>query len=216
MKALYGSILLLFVIVGASVVLSSQEGFYATAPPASPAKPAAPASPAAPLMPDTPLMPVASLAPSPALIPATKTFRPASAPLAPAMGAAPADLTSPSAPSVVPLSEMGYEAMSLKQRSNLLKDIQKMVRNELLSSRQLEKPDQMKDEDEETLDGACPSARQGKEYKRRCPQGDAEADADADAEYRCPKNPDGSCPPVPDLSDYVRKDSIPCWGCSLK
>ena len=210
MKALYGSILLLFVIVGASVVLSSQEGFYATAPPASPAKPAASAKPAAPLMPDTPLMPVASLAPSPALIPATKTFRPASAPLAPA------DLTSPSAPSVVPLSEMGYEAMSLKQRSNLLKDIQKMVRNELLSSRQLEKPDQMKDEDEETMDGACPSARQGKEYKRRCPQGDAEAEAESDAEYRCPKNPDGSCPPVPDLSDYVRKDSIPCWGCSLK
>jgi len=134
----------------------------------------------------------------------------ASAPLAPA------DLTSPSAASVVPLSEMGYEAMSLKQRSNLLKEIQMMVRNELLSSRQLEKPEQMKDEDEETMDGACPSARQGKEYKRRCPQGDAEADADADAEYRCPKNPDGSCPPVPDLSDYVRKDSIPCWGCSLK
>lgn len=206
MKALYGSILLLFVIVGASVALSSQEGFYATAPSSKPASPAS-ASPASPLMPDTPLMPVASLAPSPALIPATKTFRPT-------MGAASADLTSPSTPSVVPLSEMGYEAMSLKQRSNLLKEIQLMVRNELLSSRQLEKPDQKKDEDEETMDGACPSARQGKEYKRRCPQADAEADAEA--EYRCPKNPDGSCPPVPDLSDYVRKDSIPCWGCSLK
>lgn len=24
------------------------------------------------------------------------------------------------------------------------------------------------------------------------------------------------CPPVPDLSDYIRKDSIPCYGCNLK
>lgn len=25
-----------------------------------------------------------------------------------------------------------------------------------------------------------------------------------------------ACPPVPDLSEYVRKDSIPCFGCNLK
>ena len=25
-----------------------------------------------------------------------------------------------------------------------------------------------------------------------------------------------TCPPVPDLSEYVRKDSIPCFGCNLK
>lgn len=24
------------------------------------------------------------------------------------------------------------------------------------------------------------------------------------------------CPPMPDMSLYVRKDQIPCWGCSLK
>jgi hypothetical protein len=24
------------------------------------------------------------------------------------------------------------------------------------------------------------------------------------------------CPPMPDLSDYIRKDSIPCYGCNLK
>jgi len=24
------------------------------------------------------------------------------------------------------------------------------------------------------------------------------------------------CPPMPDLRDYVRKDSIPCYGCNLK
>jgi hypothetical protein len=195
MKALYGSILLLFVIVGASVALSSQEGFYATAP----------AKPAAPQMPVT----------SSALVSATKTFRPASVTGPSSAPLASADLTSPSAPSVVSLSEMGYEAMSLKQRSNLLKEIQMMVRNELLSSRQLEKPDQKMDEyeDEEVMDGACPSAYQGEDYKRRSPQGEAEAESD---HYRYSKNSNGSCPPVPDLSDYIRKDSIPCWGCSLK
>jgi len=26
----------------------------------------------------------------------------------------------------------------------------------------------------------------------------------------------GKCPPMPDLRDYVRKDSIPCYGCNLK
>lgn len=196
MKALYGSILLLFVIVGASAVLSSQEGFDATSPPATGA---------------SPRMPVTSSA----LVSATKTFRPASVTGAPSAPLASADLTSPSTPSVVPLSEMGYEAMSLKQRSNLLKEIQMMVRNELLSSRQLEKPDQMMDEyeDEEVMDGACPSAYQGEDYKRRSPQGEAEAESD---HYRYSKNSNGSCPPVPDLSDYIRKDSIPCWGCSLK
>lgn len=25
-----------------------------------------------------------------------------------------------------------------------------------------------------------------------------------------------SCPPMPDMSLYVRKDQIPCWGCYLK
>jgi len=191
MKALYGSILLLFVIVGASVLLSSQEGFYATAP----------SAPAAPLV-AAPLVPVASLVPSPALVPATKTL--SSAPLAPAASHAPAALTSPSEPSVVPLSEMGYEAMTLKQRSNLLKDIQKMVRTELLSSRQFDSLHPTSEAEDNT------SVRQGQDYQRRCQQ-DGESE-----EYRCPKNPDGSCPPVPDLSDYVRKDSIPCWGCSLK
>ena len=26
----------------------------------------------------------------------------------------------------------------------------------------------------------------------------------------------GECPPMPDMRQYIRKDSIPCWGCNLK
>ena len=27
---------------------------------------------------------------------------------------------------------------------------------------------------------------------------------------------DNECPKLPDMSQYIRKDSIPCWGCNLK
>ncbi len=30
-----------------------------------------------------------------------------------------------------------------------------------------------------------------------------------------PKPPKCKCPPMPDMSDYIRKDSIPCWACKL-
>ena len=109
---------------------------------------------------------------------------------------APASLVSPVSPAVVPVSDMAYDAMTLKQRSNLLHEIQRTVRDELLASRALEKPDS-----ENVGQGSssrCPSDEQGQEY-----------------EMRCPKNPDGSCPPVPDLTEYIRKDQIPCWGCSI-
>jgi hypothetical protein len=30
-----------------------------------------------------------------------------------------------------------------------------------------------------------------------------------------PKCPKPKCPPMPDMSEYIRKDSIPCWACKL-
>lgn len=30
-----------------------------------------------------------------------------------------------------------------------------------------------------------------------------------------PKPPKCKCPPMPDMSDYIRKDSIPCWACKI-
>jgi hypothetical protein len=108
--------------------------------------------------------------------------------------------------------------MNLQQRMELLKDIQKIVKNEVLASRsttpiisgETEKPRKEHNISGETKkpckSSDTNSTAQGKEYEDTCCKG---------SEYRCPKNPDGSCPPVPDMTQYIKKDAIPCWGCSL-
>jgi hypothetical protein len=113
---------------------------------------------------------------------------------------------------VVPVTSTAYDAMSLKQRADMLKEVQSLVRNELLAARQLDrlKKEVEDEEDEEDEDEEDSYAKQqGRDFHRRCTK------SDDSEEYRCPKNPDGSCPPVPDLSNYIRKDQIPCWGCSI-
>ena len=102
----------------------------------------------------------------------------------------------------VSISGVGYDALTLQQRSDLLRDIQKTVRNDILANRATKQIISG-----ETRHSNCTDATaQGQEYESSCHK---------DTEYRCPKNPDGSCPPVPDMSEYIKKDSIPCWGCSL-
>jgi hypothetical protein len=85
--------------------------------------------------------------------------------------------------------------------------IQKVVRNELLAWRSTKPILPGETEHQAPQDSKDTAATaQGKEYEDSCYKG---------TEYRCPKNPDGSCPPVPDMSQYIKKDQIPCWGCSL-
>jgi hypothetical protein len=112
--------------------------------------------------------------------------------------------TIPTRTDVVPevsISGSGYNAMNLQQRAELLKDIQKVVRNEVLASRSTT-PVLHGETRQKTSD----STAQGQEYENSCYK---------DTDYRCPKNPDGSCPPIPDMTQYIKKDQIPCWGCSL-
>ncbi len=112
--------------------------------------------------------------------------------------------TTPTRTDIVPevkISGSGYDAMTLQQRADLLRDIQKVVRNEILANR-LTTPLNEK----EHKKGDTDSTAQGKEYEESCYKG---------TEYRCPKNPDGTCPPVPDMTQYIKKDAIPCYGCSL-
>ncbi len=100
----------------------------------------------------------------------------------------------------VSISGTGYDAMSLQERADLLRDIQKVVKNEILSHR-LTTPIISA-----TATKPSDSTAQGQEYESSCYK---------DTEYRCPKNPDGTCPPMPDMSKYIKKDAIPCYGCSL-
>lgn len=75
----------------------------------------------------------------------------------------------------VSLSDTGYTAMELKQRSSLIQDIQRAVKNELLADR--------------ATQHVCSS-----EHKN-----------DSESHKSCDH----------DMSQYIKKDSIPCWGCSL-
>jgi hypothetical protein len=118
---------------------------------------------------------------------------------------APTASSTPQRTDVVPqvaVSGTGYDAMTLQQRADLLKDIQKVVRNEILASRSTKPIISGETRKSDNTDAIS----QGQEYEDSCHKG---------TEYRCPKNPDGSCPPIPDMTQYIKKDEIPCWGCSL-
>ena len=93
-------------------------------------------------------------------------------------------------------------------QADLLQNVQKLVRDEILLARQVKSlKEQEEREEQEEVDN--PSERQGRGYRRHCHK---EQEQDP---YRCPKNLDGSCPPIPDLTQYIRKDQIPCSGCSV-
>lgn len=121
--------------------------------------------------------------------------------------------SAPTSSSVVAVSDTAYDAMSLKQRSDFLRGIQQTVRQELQSARQWEHPDRVSDQESCDGEAPAPSEHQGRHYKKRSSSSSQEDTSEE--EYRCPKNPDGSCPPVPDMTQYIRKDQIPCWGCSI-
>jgi len=109
----------------------------------------------------------------------------------------------------VTMSDTSYNAMALKQKSDLLTNIQKIFRNELLANRST---DSSVIDKTSSSSSDSSSTQQGKEFNKSSQKCDGSSDED---NYRCPKNPDGSCPPVPDMTQYIKKDSIPCWGCSV-
>ena len=73
--------------------------------------------------------------------------------------------------------------MSLQQKSNLLKTIQQMVKNEVLATRSTQPIDS-----DDDCSSASASESQGNEYNHKIKK---------------------------DMSQYIKKDSIPCAGCTL-
>ena len=154
--------------------------------------PSAPSAPSAPSTPTpTPILPGVPT-PKP-ILPGVPTPTPEAPPAAPQNNQVMPEIS---------ISGSGYDAMTLQQRMELLKDIQKVVRNELISHRSTDPIIS----GETRKSPASDATAQGKEYKKSCYKG---------ADESCPSYPDGSCPPVPDMSQYIKKDAIPCWGCSL-
>jgi hypothetical protein len=120
---------------------------------------------------------------------------------------------------IAPISNTQQIASLKASDANALQTIQKVVHNELLSQKGMTTGAQMaflgekkrknrrntEDEYEEEEDtsnysndsndsNSSPSNYQGKEFTRDCP-----------------KNRE-----TPDMSKYIRKDSIPCWGCNVE
>lgn len=87
----------------------------------------------------------------------------------------------------VSLSNTGYTALELQNKSNMLKNIQKIVRNEIAASRNQSENNPMAMANESCASSGSHAMQQGNEYKQN----------------------------KHDMSEYIRKDSIPCWGCSL-
>lgn len=106
----------------------------------------------------------------------------------------------------ISLSPTGYDAMSLQQKSELLKDIQKVVKNELLANRLTTPLTKNRGYYDETT-----STEQGKEYEYNCHK-KSEDNCHKKSDDNCSKKSEESCP---DMSKYIKKDEIPCWGCKL-
>ena len=111
---------------------------------------------------------------------------------------------------ITPISDMQGIASNKLNDANALQGIQKIIHNELLSQKGMttgaqmaflgqKKPQREEEEDEEEESNNSPSNHQGTEFKRDCGKNTG---------TRNSAN-------VPDMSKYIRKDSIPCWGCTL-
>jgi hypothetical protein len=120
-----------------------------------------------------------------------------------AAGPAPVDsiqALSPS-PALLPSPSQAPEASAIKNQSDLLANIQKVIHNELLANRAMDTSVHATSQA-----ASSPSLTQGREHQKAAP---AAAAGSAHA-AGCSGEP-CTC----DQSEYIKKDSIPCWGCAL-
>lgn len=140
-------------------------------------------------------------------------------------------------PSQVNVSDDSYAAMLLKQKSEILQDLQKIVRNEILAQRSTNPVAPSEASSSDTH-----STAQGKEYSRKNhKRDDSMDDSDHPNGYKPNKSDDSSCDhpngykpntcdesscdhpngykpntcEKPDMRQYIKKDSIPCMNCNL-
>jgi hypothetical protein len=99
----------------------------------------------------------------------------------------------------VGISTTGQDAATLQQRMELLKDLQQMVKNEMLAQRATQP---VTDSSTCKQPSTSNSTAQGKEYS---------SSSQKTSDDSCTPE----CPSMPDMSKYIKKDAIPCWGCSI-
>ena len=134
----------------------------------------------------------------------------------PPKGGTPMPPVAPPAPEVdnpeVILSETGFDAMKLNKQSNLLNDIQKIVHNEMLIHRatdaSVKNPSKKKR-----------ANRNASNASNRNASNASNASNDSNRNASCAQDEMGDEMgeeiETQDMSKYIKKDEIPCWGCSL-
>ena len=90
-------------------------------------------------------------------------------------------------------------ANTMQNKSDLLSSIQKIIHNELLAARSTDTA--IKHGAPATSHVASPSLQQGRERTKASPSHGAGCEPEQEE--------------CQDMSQYIKKDSIPCWGCSL-
>jgi hypothetical protein len=111
----------------------------------------------------------------------------------------------------VTLSETGYDAMKLNKQSNLLNDIQKIVHNEMLMHRatdvSVKNPSKKKRANRDASNASNRNASNAS--NRNAPNSSCSQDEMGVLDEM------GDEIETQDMSKYIKKDEIPCWGCSL-
>ena len=145
--------------------------------------------------------------------------------------------SSPTRTDVVPevkFSEDGYNALMLQQKADILKDLQKVVRNEVLANRSTTPmlhndscgggaEDDHKDDKngcEHVKEPGCGDNTWVNECGKKSLKDKVTAAISQGKEYenscyKDKKSAGASCPPQADMAQFIKKDAIPCWGCNL-
>jgi hypothetical protein len=132
-------------------------------------------------------------------------------------------------PASTAISDMSAQAKSLKQRMDILSDVQSLLKRKTLAKRRRPSKKKCCDcEDDCDCEDTC-------EKEEACPASDSCSPPDSCSKpAACPPpaaRPKSAARPKPsmalsqgkeykkgcehDMSQYIRKDSIPCWNCNL-
>ena len=108
----------------------------------------------------------------------------------------------------VSLTEDGAEAKNLKSKSDLIRDIREVIRNELSRFKSMTTAS--------SQDVLKEQAQKDNKVISRKMDNDIDVSnqiAEQQGREMSAYNPKRECPA--NMDEYIRKDSIPCWGCSL-
>ncbi len=127
---------------------------------------------------------------------------------------------STSAEAAVPAAASPPKDIYSQMRPSLLSDVRSAVKSELAASGIRQNADTLRVRTARTANLDTVGTNQGVDYDNISTKGPF---CEGDAEASCPPEHNGcengdmndSCPAPIDMNRYIRKDSIPCWGCTL-